>query len=95
MATEYAGELVIEWPETDGEFRHAVAGTMTAPYEFRMGYGLTLLEDVTALTVRVSVKDVITAEVTRLRLTGDPDEPFTEEVSTWLVVGFRTRARVS
>lgn len=92
---EFAGELVIDWPDTGGEFRDPLPARCTALYEFRMGYGLELLPDVIAVTVRASAENsLITAEVTRRRLTGDPDEPFADETSTWLVVGFRMGLKV-
>jgi len=91
-APGYAGELVIEWPDTGAEFRRPAAGRSISLYEYRIGFGLTLLNDVTVLNLHASASDVITAELTRHRPTGNQDEPFAEDVSTWLVVGFRLRA---
>jgi hypothetical protein len=89
--TEYAGELVIEWPDQRGEYRRPIAGTFTTLYEFRFGYGLELLSDVVAMELHADAVSWMTADLTRDRPTGDPDAPYAREVSRWIVAGFRLR----
>jgi hypothetical protein len=85
-AEDFAGELVIEWPDSGGDYRQAPAGRQVVVYEHRAGSGLTLLTDVVSLTLHASPASLITATLIRHR------ELATEE-STWVVVGMRMRAQ--
>jgi len=79
-----AGELVIEWPDSRGEYRRPISGKFTNLYEFRFGYGLELLPNVLAMELHADAEGFMTADLTRSTPDGD-------EVSTWSVVGMRLR----
>lgn len=93
--TACMGDVVIELPKHDPEYRRAPVGYNCAVYEFRWGSGLTMLDDVVAVSLHIEAGALITAEVTQRYLASSlatHNVALVDRVTRWTVAGFRERA---